>query len=105
QGGTNGGNPDKMQVIADEERQRKVGPIIEAVERRKDDLEGRDGPGRNEIGRQQRAVECAAPPVSGHVDSRLVPRPRSEACGLWGDVTPPNCQRQFKPFVYLNAWR
>ena len=36
-------------MIADEQRQRNVRPIIETVDRRNDDLEGRDGPGRNEI--------------------------------------------------------
>ena len=36
---------------------RDVRPLVESVDRRHHDPEGDDGPGRNEIGRQQRAVE------------------------------------------------
>ena len=32
-------------------------PLVEAVDRRHHDAESDDGPGRDEIGRQQRAVE------------------------------------------------
>ena len=51
------GHRRQLQMIADEQRDRDVRPLIEAVDRRNHDLEGDDGPGRNEIGRQQRAVE------------------------------------------------
>ena len=51
------GHRRQLQMIADEQRDRNVRPLIEAVDRRNHDLEGDDGPGRNEIGRQQRAVE------------------------------------------------
>ena len=56
-GDADGGDPRQLQMIADEQSDRDVRPLIEPVDRRHHDPEGDDGPGRNEIGGEQRAIE------------------------------------------------
>ncbi len=56
-GDADGGNPRQLQMIADEQCDRDVRPLIERMDRRHHDSKGDDGPRRNEIGGEQRAVE------------------------------------------------
>ena len=49
--------PGKVQMVGDEQPHRDARPIKEAVDRRDHDVEGDDGPGRDEIGGQQHAIE------------------------------------------------
>src|SRR5882724_3682706 len=89
-------------MIADEQGDRYARPFVKTMDRCDHDPVGDDGPGRNEIGRQQHAVECTDPPVSEHIASRFSADSFS-ACGFSGEVTPLNSDGQFKPFIYLNG--
>jgi len=53
-------------MIADEQPDGYVRPLVQAMDRGDDDPVGNDGPGRNEVGREQRAIERTDPPVCGH---------------------------------------
>jgi hypothetical protein len=56
-GGADGADGRKLQIVADEKCKRDVGPLIETVNRRNHDPERDEGPGRDEIGGEQHAVE------------------------------------------------
>src|SRR5579859_7053011 len=88
-------------MVADEQRHRNAWPLIKRVDRRDHDPVSDGSPTWNEIGRQQHAIECADPPVLEHVASRFSAS-SSSVLRLPSDVTPLNCDRQFKPFIYLN---
>ncbi len=70
----------KAEIVADIHRSGNVGAVIEAADRRDPDLQRRNGPGRNEIARQKRAIERTDPPILGHA-------PRSD---LRPELTPVN---------------
>ena len=55
--GADGSRCGKMEMVGDEQAYRDVRPIEQAVDRRDHDVEGDDGPGRDEIGGKQHAIE------------------------------------------------
>jgi len=57
------GGAGQLQMIADEQGDRYVRLLIEAVDRRNHDPEGDEVQGRNEIGAKTRAIERTESPV------------------------------------------
>ena len=99
-------------VVAEIQRNGNIRPLVEAMDGRCRNLASDDGPCRDEIGRQQRAVEGADPPVR-RIERGYPPVCRhaaSRPCaalptgrGHGAEVTPVNGDRQSKRFVYLNG--
>ena len=73
------GDARNLQGVADEQRNRDVRTLEQAVNRRQHDVEADQAPGWDEIGREQRAIEGTEPPVFEHVTLHRHPAPLARA--------------------------